>query len=184
MSRSRRIAVAETRNSSAARVAGGVVRGLLVAAALASAACTPSRQPAPERSVQAPKKSHDGRAGSVCPGWPRHPDIPLCSPSLLRLVARGEDYDGQLLELTGQVMRADGVAYLCPAAQLCGEGDWSNAVQLPASTQLDALVPAAGAQPGRVTVIGKYSATTRGRHGQVAGVLLSLEVAFRTPGPP
>jgi hypothetical protein len=138
--------------------------------ALASLSC--ARQAPP----QSETKSHDGRGGSACPGWAKAPDVKLCSPTLARLAARAEDYDARTLKISGYLMRSQRAAYLCPAPEMCPDGDWSNAVQV-RSERIDALT-----EGSRVTVIGTFAGTSRGIEGQVAGVIRKVDVAYAEIG--
>lgn len=150
---------------------------LLVATfAIMIVACKPS-------AGELPAKTHDGRGGTACPDSTTHPAVQLCSPSLIRLVTRGEDYDGQQLRVSGHLRKGDTVFYLCPAQGLCEEDDWSAAVQLPSSSAISEMERNGELPSRRVTVIGKFSATTRGRAGQVAGVFLSVDTAYFSRGP-
>lgn len=133
--------------------------------------------------AEIPKNTHDGRAGTICPHWPRHPEIQLCSPSLIRLIARGEDYDGKYLEVSGYLRKSGSIFYLCPAQSLCEDEDWSAAVQLPNSSVIVNMEKKGSSLSRRITVIGKYSATTRGRSGQISGVFLTIETAYYFHGP-
>lgn len=149
---------------------------LMIAVAVLVAACKPT-------AAELPAKTHDGRGGTACPHWPKRPEVQLCSPSLLRLVARGEDYDGEHLRVSGYLREDDSVSYLCPAQGLCEEGDWSAAVQLPDSRVVSEMMVEGEFPLRRVTVIGRFSATTRGRVGQVAGVLLTADEVYYSQGP-
>lgn len=137
----------------------------------------------PQSEVELPAKTHDGRAGTDCPASTRHPAEQLCSPTLIRLVARGEDYEGQQLKVSGYLRQGGSAFYLCPAPGLCEEDDWSAAIQL-ANSDVIAGMTRNGVVPSkRVTVIGNFSATTRGRTGQVAGVFLTVDAAYFSTGP-
>lgn len=149
---------------------------LVIAFASLIVACNPS-------AAQLPAKTHDGRGGTACPDSVRHPAVQLCSPSILRLVARGEDYDGQRLQVSGYLRKGGPVFYLCPAPGLCEEDDWSAAIQLTNSNVIAGLAHDGVMPSKRVTVIGKFSATTRGRAGQVAGIFLTVDTAYFSKGP-
>lgn len=129
-----------------------------------------------------PRSTHDGRGGTKCPDWAGKPEIQLCSPSLIRLIARAEEYDGKYIKLSGYLLDNKGIYYLCPARDLCGDNDWSAAIQLPKSAQLNELT-GKGLSVHRVIVIGKFSATTRGRFGQVGGIFLDIDRAFSSKSP-
>lgn len=137
----------------------------------------------PPSESESPAKTHDGRAGTACPASTRHPAEQLCSPALIRLVARGEDYDGQQLKVSGYLRKDGPVFYLCPAPGLCEEDDWSASIQLTNSDVLAGMTRGGVVPSKRVTVIGNFSATTRGRTGQVAGVFLKVDAAYFSKGP-
>ena len=130
-----------------------------------------------------PVATHDGRAGTACPGSSMYPAEQLCSPALIRLVTRGEDYDGRRIKVTGYLQNSGAVAFICPEPALCGEGDWSAAVQLADSDAITAMIQDGMLPSERVTVIGNFSATTRGSVGQVAGIFLTVDVAYLPRGP-
>jgi hypothetical protein len=46
----------------------------------------------------------------MCPSWTARPSVQLCAPSLIRLVARAEDYHGQYLKLTGFLLKGVSIA--------------------------------------------------------------------------
>ncbi len=148
---------------------------LVASLVILSSACKPT-------GAELPAKTHDGRGGSACPHWPKHPSVQLCSPSMIRLIARGEDYDAAHLRISGYLRQGDSIFYLCPTQNFCEEDDWSGAVQLPDSKIVSALAGQDGLPSKRVTVIGKFSASTRGRAGQVAGVFLTIDEAYRSNG--
>lgn len=131
-----------------------------------------------------PVKTHDRRGGTQCPHWTARPSVRLCAPSLLRLISRGEDYDGQMVELSGYVNKRGPICYLCPAAALRADDDWSAAVQLPNTKNIADLASKSVSKSRLITIIGKSSASTRGRLAQVSGTLLTAETAFFSSGPP
>lgn len=144
--------------------------------AIIIAACKPS-------AAELPAKTHDGRGGTACPDSARHPAVQLCSPSLIRLVARGEDYHGQQLKVSGYLRKGGAVFYLCPGPDFCEDDDWSAAIQLTSSATINDLARSNAVSSRRVTVIGKFNATTRGRAGQVAGIFMTVDTAYFSRGP-
>lgn len=127
-----------------------------------------------------PERTHDGRARSSCPSWAKNPAIELCSPSLVRIAARAEDYDGRYIKVTGYLAESGSAFYLCPARELCTEDDWSVSVELPRSSLLRGL--AKNKFDKKIVVVGKFSASTRGSRGQVAGVFEALDTAYEAGG--
>lgn len=133
--------------------------------------------------AEVPAKTHDGRSGTACPSWVRHPEIQLCSPSIIRLVAHGEDYDERQISVSGRLVNSSAAIYLCPSLELCADGDWSSSIQLPSLPEIARLAASKSIPQKRVTIVGRFSATTRGKEGQVAGVFLSVDAAYFSDGP-
>lgn len=129
--------------------------------------------------AEIPDVTNDGRGGSACPILgPNYPEQ-MCRPSMLRLAAMPEQYDGKMLAVTGYLVKSDGVMYLCISKCFCTDNDWASSVRLSSSSKIDELLK----EGGRVTVVGRFSANPRGGGVNVAGIFLELNAIYKTNGP-
>jgi hypothetical protein len=125
----------------------------------------------------------DGRYGEDCPKiyTPTIKGLPVCKPSIIRLIARPEDYHNKLVKVTGYLVRESG-SYALYASQgnyQASNGEGGIAISNPAELS-PRLRELAKKGLGGVTVIGRIDAKSSSRLLNSVGQLVDIKTSYDT----
>jgi hypothetical protein len=129
--------------------------------------------------------SFDGRYGTKCPASlnPAEKDLVICEPSLLRLMARPEDYDRKLVRIIGFLVKRNGYFVIYPGADYYRSTNGSGGVEILDDSDLsnELLRKAAGGGVNAVLVVGEFDARSSVRLASSAGMIRSIRQAYEVP---
>ncbi|MGQ4660567.1 hypothetical protein [Lysobacter sp. F6437] len=130
-------------------------------------------------------RTHDGRYSSSC--YPSHNNKSkadaYCEPSIIRLIARPEEYDDKHIRVTGFLIRQSGIYVLFPgrsfwvATRGTGGVELLTGEQIP--TDIRALADGDGVDGVRIT--GRFNARSAARARGSAGLVTDVETIFLEP---
>ncbi|MGQ4582246.1 hypothetical protein [Lysobacter sp. F60174L2] len=130
-------------------------------------------------------RTHDGRYSSSC--YPSHNNTSkadaYCESSIVRLIARPEEYHDKHIRVTGFLIRQSGIYVLFPGRSFWMATRGTSGVELLTGEQIPADIRALADGDGvdGVRITGRFDARSPARASASAGLVTDVEAIFVEP---